>query len=130
MSEPPYAGHFNRARIKQALTALGAELSRRGVRGEIFIVGGAAMALAFSTRRVTKDIDAVFEPKGAIYEAAEQVARQLELPQGWLNDAVKAFLPGRDERALALVRRLYPRHDPPLKTRLFLQELLGGGQDA
>ncbi|HEY5044406.1 MAG TPA: hypothetical protein VII53_00955 [Solirubrobacteraceae bacterium] len=37
-----------------------------GVRGQIFIVGVAAMALAYSTRRVTKDIDAVFEPKSAI----------------------------------------------------------------
>jgi hypothetical protein len=31
------------------------------VRGQVFIVGGAAMALAYSSRRVTKDIDAVFE---------------------------------------------------------------------
>ena len=32
------------------------------------------------------------------------------------------------EQALSLLRRLYPRREPPLKTRLFLEELLEGGQ--
>ena len=44
--------HFTRATIISALEALGDELTREGVRGQIFIVGGAAMALAYSTRRV------------------------------------------------------------------------------
>jgi hypothetical protein len=89
--------YFSRARILSALEALGEELTREGVRGEIFIVGGAAMALAYSTRRVTKDIDAVFEPKSSIYEAAAKVAEDLGLPEDWLNDAVKSFMPGPDE---------------------------------
>lgn len=89
--------HFTQARILSALGALGDELTRQGVRGQIFIVGGAAMALAYSTRRVTKDIDAVFEPKSAIYTAAAKVAEDLELPEDWLNDAAKGFMPGEDE---------------------------------
>lgn len=88
---------FTRATIVAALQALGDELTRRGVRGQIFVVGGAAMALAYSTRRVTRDIDAVFEPKAAIYEAAAKVAEDLRLPEDWLNDAAKAFMPGKDE---------------------------------
>ena len=56
--------HFTRARILNALQALGEELTRQSVRGQVFIVGGAAMALAYSTRRVTKDIDAVFTHAG------------------------------------------------------------------
>ena len=91
--------HFTRATILSALKALGEELTNEGVRGQIFIVGGAAMALAYSTRRVTKDIDAVFEPKSAIYTAAAKVAPGLGLPEDWLNDAVKAFMPGPDEHA-------------------------------
>ncbi len=93
MSEP----HFNAAKIVKALEALGEELTIEGIRGQIFIVGGAAMALAYSTRRVTKDIDAVFEPKSAIYAAAAKVAEDLKLPDDWLNDAAKAFMPGEDE---------------------------------
>jgi hypothetical protein len=88
---------FTQARILSALQALGAELTREGVRAQIFIVGGAAMALAYSTRRVTKDIHAVFEPKQAVYAAAATVADDLGLPDDWLNDAVKGFMPGPDE---------------------------------
>jgi Nucleotidyltransferase of unknown function (DUF6036) len=94
--------HFSRPEILQALQALGDELSARGVRGQIFIVGGAAMALAYSTRRVTKDIDAVFEPKSSIYEAAAKVAENLGLPEDWLNDAAKGFMPGHDGEARLL----------------------------
>jgi hypothetical protein len=89
--------HFSRATILNALQALGDELTSRDLRGQIFIVGGAAMALAYSTRRVTKDIDAVFEPKSEIYAAAAKVAEDLGLPEDWLNDAVKGFMPGVDE---------------------------------
>lgn len=92
-----FARRFTRAEILNALQALGEELSSKGVRGQIFIVGGAAMALAYSTRRVTKDIDAVFEPKSLIYEAAAKVAENLGLPEDWLNDAAKGFMPGEDE---------------------------------
>ncbi|HEY3959566.1 MAG TPA: DUF6036 family nucleotidyltransferase [Solirubrobacteraceae bacterium] len=90
---------FSAAKILSALQALGGELSGEGIRGQIFIVGGAAMALAYSTRRVTKDIEAVFEPKGAIYAAAKKVAEERGLPEDWLNDAAKAFMPGSDAEA-------------------------------
>jgi hypothetical protein len=97
---------FTHAKILEALQALGDELTRLGVRGQIFIVGGAAMALAYSTRRVTRDIDAVFEPKSAIYDAAATVADNLGLPKDWLNDAAKGYMPGNDEspRPIADIR--------------------------
>jgi hypothetical protein len=87
---------FTRDAIVKALQAVGDELTRKGIHGQIFVVGGAAMALAYSRRRITKDVDAVFEPKQAIYEAAAVVAEDLNLPEDWLNDAAKAFVPGPD----------------------------------
>jgi Nucleotidyltransferase of unknown function (DUF6036) len=93
------ARRFTRAEILEALQALSDELSDQGVRGQIFIVGGAAMAIAYSTRRVTRDVDAVFEPKASIYEAAAKVAEDLGLPDDWLNDAAKGFMPGHDNDA-------------------------------
>ncbi len=65
----------------------------------MYVVGGAAIALAFDERRATRDIDAVFEPKAVVYECAASVAREMDLPPGWLNDAVKGFLAGDDPAA-------------------------------
>lgn len=87
---------FTGEQIRSLLTELGADLQTRGIRGELFIVGGAAMALAYNTRRATRDVDAVFEPKTAIAGAASRVAARHGLPMDWLNDAMKGFLPGPD----------------------------------
>jgi hypothetical protein len=90
---------MDRDEIVEALTALAAELNRRGTSAEMYVVGGAAIALAFDERRSTRDVDAVFEPKATVYEAATVVAEQLGLPSGWLNDAVKGFLQEDDPAA-------------------------------
>lgn len=90
---------MDRREILGALAELGGELERRGVQGEMYLVGGAAIALAYDARRSTKDVDAVFEPKLVIYEAAAAVAERLGLAAGWLNDAVKGFLADPDPHA-------------------------------
>jgi hypothetical protein len=76
---------MDRKEIIAALTALAGELERRGTSAEMYVVGGAAIALAFDERRATHDIDSVFEPKNVVYEAAATVADQLGLSGGWLN---------------------------------------------
>lgn len=81
--------------IRELLIALGARLDRRGIEARLFLVDGAAMALAFARRRVTRDLDAVFEPKSEIYEEAAALARERGLPEGWLNDGVKGLLPDK-----------------------------------
>ncbi|HEX6753810.1 MAG TPA: hypothetical protein VF093_09530 [Solirubrobacterales bacterium] len=93
---------MDRSEIIDALTALAGELERRGVVAEMYVVGGAAIALAFDERRATRDIDAVFEPKDVVYEAAAVIAERLGLPGGWLNDAVKGFLEGDDPATAVL----------------------------
>ncbi len=87
------------AAIEELLADLATELQARGVRGDMFVVGGAAMALAYDARRSTRDVDAVFEPKLIVYEAAGAVAARRGLPDDWLNDAVKGFLAGDDPSA-------------------------------
>jgi hypothetical protein len=94
---------MERDEILDLLNDLGRRLDARGLRGELFVVGGAAMALAYSTRRSTADLDAVFEPKAAIAEVAAEIARHRSLPTTWLNDAVKGFLPGPDPNARVLL---------------------------
>jgi hypothetical protein len=83
---------LDRATILLALRRLSDLLRERGVQGEICLFGGTAMVLAFNARERTKDIDAVFEPPQLIRELAIAVQEELQLPAGWLNDAVKGFL--------------------------------------
>jgi len=90
---------MRRAEILELLVELGRRLAQRGIEGEMYVVGGAAIALAFNARRSTQDIDAVFEPKAEIYEVAGEMATERKLHEGWLNDAVKGFLSGADSEA-------------------------------
>jgi len=87
---------FDRDGLLAALSALDEELGVAGVRGEVFVVGGAAMALAYDARRATVDVDAVFAPSVEVRSAAARVADRLGFEPDWLNDAAKAFLPGDD----------------------------------
>jgi hypothetical protein len=90
---------LDRKKILEAFDALAADLQGNGVAGELFVVGGGAMALAYNTDRVTRDIDAVFEPKDVVYDAAGRVAESLGLERYWLNDAAKIFVHGEDPQA-------------------------------
>ena len=83
--------------ILQALAALDVECVKRGIAGEICIYGGAAMVLVFDARSSTRDVDAVFQPKKEIREAALAVSNDLGLPPDWLNDGVKGFLSDKGE---------------------------------
>lgn len=85
--------------MRELLREVGQELFEDGIRGELFVVGGAALALAYNTRRFTRDVDAVFEPKAEVYAAANRVGARHGLPEGWINDAVKGLLPGDDPDA-------------------------------
>ena len=79
-----------------ALETLDSELAAVGVRGEVFVVGGAAMALAYDARRATADVDAIFVPAAEVRDAAARVGQRLDLEPDWLNDGAKAFMPGPD----------------------------------
>ena len=78
--------------IRRLFGLLERRLETRCVIGELHLVGGAVMCLVFQAREATRDVDALFEPKAIVREAAADVAAQEHLPASWLNDAVKAFL--------------------------------------
>lgn len=58
------------------------------------------MILAYGVDRATRDVDAVFEPHGAVVDAARDVAARQGLPPWWLNEQAAVYLsPQRDSGA-------------------------------
>ena len=90
---------LGREDICALLDDLSQELAARGAKAELFLVGGAALAVAYDTMRATRDLDAVFIPSDVVRQAAAAVAEREGLAEDWLNDAVKGFLPGPDPDA-------------------------------
>ena len=68
------------------------ELMEQAVMGELYLVGGAVMCIAFEARQSTKDVDAYFKPAGTIRAAARRIASTTGDPENWLNDAVKGYM--------------------------------------
>ncbi len=91
---------LDRAAIEDAFRRLGDRLVRRGVIADVYIFGGAAMALAYDARRATRDIGAVFKPHGVVLDEAWAVADELGLPRWWLNEQASSYVaPGGDASA-------------------------------
>jgi hypothetical protein len=93
---PPYneaVPQLTRAQIVEALERLDRALGARGTRAELYLVGGAVMCLVLDARASTKDVDGWFTEPQAVRAAAREVAGDMGLPDDWLNDAAKAFIP-------------------------------------
>src|SRR5450756_55696 len=88
---------LDREQLERAFTALGDRLVRRGVVADVFIVGGAAMALAYDATRVTRDVDSLFVPHGVVLDEARNVAQELGLPMWWLNEQASVYISGKDD---------------------------------
>lgn len=82
---------FSKEELERFLFLLNEQLQSAGVTGEICIVGGAAMVLAFGSRRSTRDIDALLMAPAAVRQAAAKVAEAQGVPENWLNDGAKGF---------------------------------------
>ena len=77
--------------ILHALTLLDEKLGRQDIKGEICLIGGSVMVLAFNARKSTKDVDAIFQPAAAIRAAIKEIQYEQDFPNNWMNDAAKVF---------------------------------------
>jgi len=93
---------LTQADLRRLFELLNKELRRSGTQGELFLVGGAVMCLAYATRPSTQDVDALFRPPTQVRQAAARVAIQAKMKADWLNDAVKGFMSPRGDFAAFL----------------------------
>lgn len=89
---------FDRAQIERLLGLLDERLQARGVRGSVYVVGGAAMAVTVSDQRRTVDIDAVVSDQ-VVLEEARLLAVDERIPRTWLNENAKPWVPPRPAAA-------------------------------
>ena len=91
------SARLTRADMQRLFELLERELASSDTVGEVYLVGGAVMCLAFGARDATRDLDALFEPTARVREAAARVATKARVPATWLKDAVKGYLSPRGE---------------------------------
>ena len=103
------SGPLDRKRILELFDELSRELRFQGARAQIYIVGGAAMSLAFSRERTTKDVDARIDTgHSRLTEAVRTVGRRHGLGDSWLNEQATTTIPrGGDARAQTLYQSPY-----------------------
>lgn len=103
------SGSLNKDELIELLDELSERLMRKKARASIYIVGGAAMALAFDRSRTTHDIDGRIDTgHGALVEAVHEIAHRRGLPKSWLNDQATPKMPmAPDRRARTLYASEY-----------------------
>ncbi len=85
---------MDRSAFLEALAEVAERLHRRGAVARIYVVGGAAMALAYDAERVSHDIDSVImDGCGPLIEVVREVARERGWPTTWLNDQAVSYAP-------------------------------------
>jgi hypothetical protein len=119
---------FDRSQLLELLDALSQRFQADHTPAHIFIVGGAAMTLAYSAERSTHDIDAVFVPKNTVLAAVRQIADDRGLPEDWLNDAVKGFLPSEDANPIPVYHTEYLQVEVASAKYLLAMKLYSGRQ--
>jgi hypothetical protein len=78
--------------IRRLFDLLNKELRQSDTHGELYLVAGAVMGLAYNARPSTADVDALFRPAAQVRKAAARVGAKAKLPVEWLNDGVKGLL--------------------------------------
>ena len=85
--------------IRTALTELAERLASTRSTARLYVAGGAAMALAYDSDELTRDIDAaIVDGHGAVMPIVREIARARRWPSTWLNEQATPYMPAVPER--------------------------------
>jgi predicted nucleotidyltransferase component of viral defense system len=82
---------FNRQRLEEIMDVFLIELDKRGVKGTILLVGGAALSLYYFDRESTLDIDAALPNDSRVTEVIKEIAIREKLPVNWINSDASMY---------------------------------------
>ncbi|MXY79187.1 MAG: nucleotidyl transferase [Chloroflexi bacterium] len=122
------SGPLDRERLVKLFDELSAELRFSRTRAQIYIVGGAAMSLAFDRERTTRDVDARIDTgHSRLVEAVRKVGRRHGLGDTWLNDQATTAIPrAADRRAETLYQSPHLTVTGASARHLLAMKLLAG----
>lgn len=103
------SGPLGRDRILELFEELSEELRFSRARAQVYVIGGAAMSLAFDRERTTRDVDArIASGHHRLSLAVRKVGLRHGLPDTWLNEQATAWMPLADDaRAQTLYESPY-----------------------
>lgn len=95
---------MGRHALTDLLTEVADILRRQNVVAQVYVVGGAAMALGYDSKRYTRDIDAlVLDGYDYLIKAVQEVARRRGLLTSWFNEQAVPFISkAKDSRPLVV----------------------------
>ena len=79
--------------ISDALGELAQRISSRGEGADIYVVGGAALCVAYGARDATRDVDTFYSNPLTVEACVAELAAEHEWPRDWLNNRAQAFAP-------------------------------------
>lgn len=90
------------------LNEIGEELKRHDATAEMYIGGGAAIAVRHGpgARELTDDVDGAFRKNPVVLEVAARIAAREGLQADWVNDKFTGFIPGAQEDTDATTHQL------------------------
>ena len=89
---------LSRTDIKTLLDKLSERLREKQAFAKVHVVSSACIALAYERERTTQDIDVrVDAGHKALEDAIREIAQEHDLPQRWLNDQARGFIPESDD---------------------------------
>ena len=100
---------MDREQLIGLLDEVSKELQQNRTRAQIYVIGGAAMSLAFSRDRRTEDIDArIDRGHSELIKAVQRVGRRHGLVDSWVNEQATSAIPRqKDETRRTLYESPY-----------------------